>query len=137
MQLGSLRAMLLPMTVVMVFGGCTPEIGRLRREIVSASAASQTESTSLDLSRLVDGRILKLCIQNQYMIEDSFVELTQMESPGFRHVAEGEFVLWIYIEGKPPMQLHFRKKDISPQVAGSLCTESPVLRVSRGAFDFN
>lgn len=133
-----LRPMLLSIMLTFAFSGCASEMRKLKSEIINASAKSKSGKVSLDLSNFMDGKIKKICIQdNQYMLEKSFVELTKMESPGFKEVAEGEFVLWIYMESGSPIQLDFKKKEVMPPRNGNPCTESSVLHITQEAIAFN
>lgn len=132
------RTILLPIVLTLLLSGCALEATeKIKREIITAAAMPKPANAYLDLSRLVDGRVLKLCIQNQYMISNSFTELTQMDSPGFKEASEGEFVLWIYLELRPPIQLRFTKSEIAPTLCETPCTINPVIRVSNGALSFN
>jgi hypothetical protein len=133
-----LRPMLLSIMLIFAVSGCASEMRKLKYEIVNASAKSKYGKVSLDLSNFTNGKIEKICIQdNQYMLEKSFVELTKMESPGFKEVAEGEFVLWIYMESGSPIQLDFKKKEVTPPRNGNPCTESSVLHITQAAIAFN
>jgi len=129
--------MLLSTMLAISVGGCSSEEKKLNYEIINASVRSKEEKVSLDLSHFTDGKIKKLCIQNQYMVEKSFVQLTKMDSPGFREVNEGEFVLWIYMESRSPIQVRLKKKEVMPPRSGSLCTESSVLFITQEAIAFN
>lgn len=133
-----LRLMLLSIMLIFAVSGCDFDARRLKSEIINASAKSKERKVSLDLANFVDGKIRKICIQdNPYMAEDDFVELTQMESPGFTGVYKGEFVMWIYMESGPPIQLYLKNKDIVPSRNGSVCTESSVLHITRETIAFN
>lgn len=129
--------MLLSIILTFAVSGCAFEKQKLKAEIIHASVKSKSGKISLDLSNFMDREIQKICIQNQYMIEKSFVELTKMESPGFKEVAEGEFVLWIFVESGSPIQLDFKKKEIMPPRNGGLCTESSVLHIMQEVIAFN
>jgi|NOAtaT_5_FD_contig_101_920492_length_3374_multi_2_in_0_out_0_2 hypothetical protein len=132
-----LRLMLLSIMLIFAVSGCDSDTRRLKSEIINASAKSKERKVSLDLANFVDGKIRKICIQHPYMVEKWFVELTQMESPGFNSVLEGEFVMWIYMESGPPIQLDFKNKDVIPSSNGRGCTESSVLHITRETIAFN
>jgi hypothetical protein len=116
--------------------GCSYEEYKLRQEIIDASNKSRTEQISLDLSKLTDKKVENICIQRQYMTQDSFVELTKMDAPGFSGISErSRFILWLYFDGKPPIQVNLKIGEVMPPKRG-LCSGSSILRIKQEAIVF-
>lgn len=117
--------------------GCTSEERKLRQEIINASNKSKTEQVSLDFSKITGRTVKKICVQEQYTIERLFVEAAKMPSPGFEDVDEGEFVLWIYFESGPPIQVRLGMGELMPPKHENLCMESSVLQIEQKTIVFN
>lgn len=137
--LASTYEKLLPVMLAIVAYGCTSEAGNLQSELINASVKSKTERISLDVSNFLAEKIKKICIQHQYMTEKSFVELTEMSSPDFKDLSfsEGEFVLWIYFESRPPIQIHLKRGELIPPENQGVCTKSSVLQIEQKTIVFN
>jgi len=115
--------------------GCSYEEEKLRREIIDASNKSSVEQVSLDLSKFTDGNVKNICVQRQYMTQESFVELTKMDAPGFSGVSEGSFILWVYFDEKPPIQVNLRISEVMPPKRG-LCSGSSMIHIKQEAIVF-
>lgn len=135
----SLRLMLnvsfLAFFVIFAYG-CSYKEWKLKQEIIDASNKSSTEQTSLDLSKSTGGNVKNVCVQRQYITQDSFVELTKMDAPGFSDIVDdGRFILWVYFDGKSPIQVSLKNSEVMQPKRG-LCSGSSIIRIKQKAIVF-
>lgn len=134
LQKRSLRLMLNVsfLTFFVIFAcGCSYEGWKLKQEIIDASNKSSTVQISLDLSKSTGGNVKNACVQRQYMTQDSFVELTKMDAPGFSDIVDGgRFVLWVYFDEKPPIQVSLKNSEVMEPKRG-ICSGSSILRIKQ------
>lgn len=111
----------------------------IRRQIIAASIKSKStkDKIQLDLSPFTDKKIEKICIQNQYMTEKSFIELTTRDAPNFQEISRGEFILWLYFYTEPPLQIYIKRGNVAPPTGGNLCKYSSEIFFKKEVISFN
>lgn len=137
--LGKVLVKLLGLSAVILgLNGCSTEAGDLKNKILSAAIESKAGKIEINLSTFLKKEIIKTCIQRQYMIERTFVELTGSPAPGFEGLSEsGEYVFWIYPKDNHPLQIYLTTSTLVPSIDGKICSNSDIIRIEQKVMYLN
>lgn len=121
----------------MLLQGCTDE-RKVEAALTTAAAQSQRQPVILDTVSLFKEKTKKICIQDTYMTEKAFSEISGEQISDFITINEGQYVVWFFFEAsRMPVTAKINKKDVALNEKQRPCTESTVLYFSYGTMEFN
>ena len=103
---------------------------QLKNTIIDEVEKADGKYIVIDLNKFSKQRIRRVCIQTPYATKDDMEEKLGTKIDKFNYVDDHYFILWIFTDQQPPMQIKFHRwRELNFGESSKMCISSSKLTV--------